>query len=123
MDEIPFYSPSPQPSPLKGEGVFLTFYETMDIGIWNLFVICCSISSIEDPGSGIVYPEATIISIKSKAVLTNFDDAGRIILRRLKTEQPQAGRRQAADSKVLDLRKPHVYLAGGFIHIGKYRVQ
>ena len=28
-------SPSPQPSPVKGEGVFLTFYETIKIQISN----------------------------------------------------------------------------------------
>ena len=34
MREITLYSPSPQPSPMKGEGVFLTFYEFVIIGIY-----------------------------------------------------------------------------------------
>jgi len=29
--EITLYPPSPQPSPMKGEGVFLTFYETIKV--------------------------------------------------------------------------------------------
>jgi len=30
-------SPSPQPSPIKGEGVFLTFYEIIDFKITRIF--------------------------------------------------------------------------------------
>jgi len=30
-------SPSPQPSPVKGEGVFLTFYEIINIPIFHIF--------------------------------------------------------------------------------------
>jgi len=32
-------SPSPQPSPVKGEGVFLTFYEFINVGILNLISV------------------------------------------------------------------------------------
>jgi hypothetical protein len=32
LAEFPDSSPSPQPSPIKGEGVFLTFYENIKIG-------------------------------------------------------------------------------------------
>jgi len=31
--EITLYLPLPQPSPMKGEGVFLTFYESIKNGV------------------------------------------------------------------------------------------
>jgi len=31
VGEITLYPPSPEPSPMKGEGVFLTFYETINV--------------------------------------------------------------------------------------------
>jgi len=37
--EITLYSPSPQPSPMKGEGVFLTFYESISFKTWKRFCI------------------------------------------------------------------------------------
>jgi len=38
VHEITLYSPSPQPSPMKGEGVFLTFYESIKNNICYFFV-------------------------------------------------------------------------------------
>jgi len=36
--EFLYSSPSPRPSPLKGEGVFLSFYESINLGFLNMGV-------------------------------------------------------------------------------------